>query len=294
MQFHKPREFSGKDAFGERTAVTNSNRRREWQWNPPNDHMGLNLPIYVRHCGNSVWGAGVSIVREKSNIFGLEMVSAGTIEFTQDSRSYLVNPGDVFLLHKGRDHSYRTGPCGFAHKRFICLDGPLLPAMLSQLGLQETDVIKPAEPKAFAGFVKKAGRLCEMRPPGFLKQLSELAFSNLLYMGNEVEGNRYPAAVQAALDYMHQHINRMISLGELSRAARVSIQHLNRLFNQHLHSTPMEFFRSLKIEHACQLLSGTSARIKEIALRIGYEDPTYFSRVFTQITGVSPRKFRKN
>jgi AraC-like DNA-binding protein len=46
------------------------------------------------------------------------------------------------------------------------------------------------------------------------------------------------------------------------------------------------------MQRACQLLDSTSARVKEIAAALGYDDPFYFSRVFKSLLAVAPLHYR--
>jgi AraC-like DNA-binding protein len=57
--------------------------------------------------------------------------------------------------------------------------------------------------------------------------------------------------------------------------------------------SPVNFFIQLKVQRSCQLIENPYMRIKEIALELGFEDPLYFSRVFTKVMGISPLSFRK-
>ena len=54
------------------------------------------------------------------------------------------------------------------------------------------------------------------------------------------------------------------------------------------------FIRSLKLERAKILLKNSDCNISEIAYQIGYKDPSYFSRLFTEKYNVTPSKFRKD
>ena len=56
--------------------------------------------------------------------------------------------------------------------------------------------------------------------------------------------------------------------------------------------SPMDYFIRMKIQFACQLLSQRELRIKEVADKIGYDDPYYFSRIFKKITGKSPAQYK--
>ncbi|HVS95503.1 MAG TPA: helix-turn-helix transcriptional regulator, partial [Puia sp.] len=55
---------------------------------------------------------------------------------------------------------------------------------------------------------------------------------------------------------------------------------------------PIEYFNHLKIQKACQYLLHTELRIKEIACKLGFEDPFYFSRMFHKLMGMSPNQYR--
>ena len=48
----------------------------------------------------------------------------------------------------------------------------------------------------------------------------------------------------------------------------------------------------MKMEHACSLLDSTDLSVGAIASRLGYEDPLYFSRLFSRTVGISPRSYR--
>ena len=48
----------------------------------------------------------------------------------------------------------------------------------------------------------------------------------------------------------------------------------------------------LKIKKACELLDTTGMKINQISLKLGYEDPYYFSRQFSKVMGMSPKGYR--
>lgn len=47
------------------------------------------------------------------------------------------------------------------------------------------------------------------------------------------------------------------------------------------------------MERACKLLVNTDMKINHISFKLGFNDPYYFSRIFTKTVGMSPRKYRK-
>lgn len=56
---------------------------------------------------------------------------------------------------------------------------------------------------------------------------------------------------------------------------------------------PHQYIRERQVYHACRALEETKHRIKEIAERLGFDDPYHFSRVFTALVGRSPAEYRR-
>ena len=56
---------------------------------------------------------------------------------------------------------------------------------------------------------------------------------------------------------------------------------------------PINYFTRLKIQKACQYIELTDMKLNEIAMRLGFEEQAYFSRVFTKVMGISPSSYRK-
>jgi AraC-like DNA-binding protein len=108
---------------------------------------------------------------------------------------------------------------------------------------------------------------------------------------------RLPEAVERALDLMHtsleQTLLRVPTLNELARAARVTPEHLCRLFKRHLNVGPKEAFRLARLERAATLLSRTGMSIKEVASATGFANQYHFSNSFKSVYGVSPRRYRE-
>lgn len=55
----------------------------------------------------------------------------------------------------------------------------------------------------------------------------------------------------------------------------------------------MNYYIQLKIRKACEYIELTSLKLSEIALKVGFEEPAYFSRIFTKIMGITPSAYRR-
>ena len=65
------------------------------------------------------------------------------------------------------------------------------------------------------------------------------------------------------------------------------------LFQKETGVSPMGYFIRLKIQKACEYIELTPLKLNEISIKLGFEEPAYFSRMFTKIMGISPSAYRK-
>lgn len=97
-----------------------------------------------------------------------------------------------------------------------------------------------------------------------------------------------------AIEYMKKHISERLTVDDIAAIFNFSSSHFYSLFRKKTGLSPMDYFIQLKLQRACQLLDLSDLRVKEVAAKIGYDDPYYFSRIFTKVMGVSPAAYRKN
>jgi AraC-like DNA-binding protein len=98
--------------------------------------------------------------------------------------------------------------------------------------------------------------------------------------------------VISMLTMLEEYRNRPVTLAELARRAGYAPQHLNRVFRRALGVTPLQYLARLKLERAAHLLREGDLKISAIAQAVGFDDPYYFSRVFSQHFKKSPAEFR--
>ncbi len=106
-----------------------------------------------------------------------------------------------------------------------------------------------------------------------------------------------PAAVDRALRYIQASLaddpSVPLTLGELSRRARVTPEHLCRLFMTSTGRSPLATVRLARLDHAATLLARSNFAIGEIAELCGFASPYHFSRVFREAFKLSPREVRR-
>jgi AraC-like DNA-binding protein len=99
--------------------------------------------------------------------------------------------------------------------------------------------------------------------------------------------------VKQASAYIQQNYTRSFSLIQLSETIGVSKSYLSRIFKMDTGISLWEYLNRFRIQKAKELLLLTDETITEVAAGVGYEDVSYFSRVFHDIAGCSPRTYRQ-
>jgi transcriptional regulator GlxA family with amidase domain len=98
--------------------------------------------------------------------------------------------------------------------------------------------------------------------------------------------------VKAAFIMMEQRLDREISLDGLAASIGLSRRQLERLFNQKAGMSPGQAYIRLRMERAKKLLMQTSSPMIEIALDVGFDDPSHFTRSFKRVHGQTPSQVR--
>jgi len=232
--------------------------------------------------------------REASEVFSIEMVLEGSMLFTQDEHQYRVGPGSVFLVHLDRDNEFYTGPEKQCHRLACSLTGNALNQLLDATGLIAADVIELNDPARVEKLLRQILRVVKEQNSDFRRHASVMAYEMLLELaGSLPQSRRYSPLVKRAVTLMEHHFSQPLSLARLATLAGSSPTSLHREFQRCLGCSPINYFIQLKMNAAQSLLQNTTLQIQEIAARLGYRDPLYFSTEFSKRFGCSPRLFRQ-
>ncbi len=116
----------------------------------------------------------------------------------------------------------------------------------------------------------------------------EAALAHSKRLGSEAQ-----RVARLAMAYIHEHYAEMMSREALAAAVGVSERYLTRCVKQETGITPVVYLNRYRVRQACRLLETGHMNITEVALACGFNDSTYFGKVFRAEMGISPRAFQR-
>ncbi len=102
------------------------------------------------------------------------------------------------------------------------------------------------------------------------------------------------AAVETALQYIHQHYMQPISMAEVARQVYRSPEYFSRQFKEEVGENFSVYLTLYRLSRAQELLRATNHRVSEIAEMVGYTTPGYFSRLYKKYKGIVPDEERRS
>lgn len=98
--------------------------------------------------------------------------------------------------------------------------------------------------------------------------------------------------IRRAMLYISKNYSSNITLENVATHVHLNPAYFSSLFKQAAGSSFKEYLNMIRIEEGKRLLSNTDYSIIDIAIAVGFEDQSYFSKVFKKYTGLTPKQYR--
>jgi transcriptional regulator GlxA family with amidase domain len=108
----------------------------------------------------------------------------------------------------------------------------------------------------------------------------------------QFQNNHADEAIAMVQKYMEKNYNKTITMTEMAGIGSMSPRNLIRRFEQATSNTPLEYLQRFRIENAKKLLENRNDGIEQIAMKCGYEDMSFFRKVFKRHVGMTPREYK--
>lgn len=210
-----------------------------------------------------------------------------------------IKAGDIFLLFPGEWHSYHPSSTKGWKSYWIGFKGKNINDRV------KAGFLSPEKPIYHVGYSNEIIALYE---EAYKTAQEEAAFVQQTLAGivNHLIGKMYSLERNIILGKDSKHvdiINRArlriresledtLTIQDLAQELGVSYSSFRKLFKEYTGFAPALYQQTLKLQRAKELLSTTNESIKEIAYRLNFESPDYFSAKFKNQTGMKPSDFR--
>ena len=95
-----------------------------------------------------------------------------------------------------------------------------------------------------------------------------------------------------AVQYIAQNFSSPIALEDVANHVHLNPAYFSTVFKQSTGSSFKEYLNMVRIEESKRLLTNTNYSVIDIAVATGFEDQSYFSKVFKKYTGLTPKQYR--
>jgi AraC-type DNA-binding domain-containing proteins len=228
----------------------------------------------------------------------LVVVSSGSGIHASGGTELRLKGGDVIFIPEGTEHAYRDTR-GLSYVNVIFDRGLLAPKPHSGKLDVDTFFAFQLSPFAIKEVLSIADRIDrelfrkELAYEAMAASLLEQLWAILVRARSwSAEGKSTEERVRIVFDRINNNPALSLSVDEMAEEAATSSRNFRREFKRIAGEAPTAFIRHIRLEEACALLESTDKTVSQIASLVGFEDPSYFTRAFTEALGSSPTSFR--
>lgn len=128
----------------------------------------------------------------------------------------------------------------------------------------------------------------EMGSPEYFRKLREL----LMQEAEKRIDTAVKSIAESTVKYINSHLSEDLSAAVLSDVTGYSSGYLSRVFRQQMNISIHDYISSARMNLAKEMLSNTNLKIYEIASNCGYDNTTYFIKIFKMNTGMTPQDYK--
>lgn len=100
--------------------------------------------------------------------------------------------------------------------------------------------------------------------------------------------------IKKSIEYIEKHYQTQITLDEIANASVISKSECCRMFRKYLRQSPMNYVISYRINQSISLIAQNKYSMTEVAQRVGISNSSYFTKIFSKMTGMTPSQYKRN
>ena len=237
--------------------------------------------------------------------YELILVMKGSFELTLEGKTHTLYSGDCAWIGDGVIHGGVPRDCIYECVVFdlgrLLKNTPICRRNADEFIADETGhtcVFKKGCPqgqladKIFEA-MEKEQKGYEWITVGLLWQLMAELLREKNFSGQSAVNRSKAMRMKKVLTFIRENYENPITLDELSAVAKMAPRYFCRAFSEMTGKTPIAYLNYYRIEQAGERLLLTDDSVTDIALSCGFNDMSYFSKMFARHKGVSPSVYRK-
>lgn len=113
------------------------------------------------------------------------------------------------------------------------------------------------------------------------------------YMAGQQKDKIYSKTVMRCMDYICRHLNRPVRVADIADYVQKNPDYLSSLFKKETGKTITAYLMESKLQAAEDMLLDSDCSCAEVSAAFAFSSQSYFTKMFRQYTGETPRKFRE-
>ena len=149
------------------------------------------------------------------------------------------------------------------------------------------NLLKPVDMNYLEGILSKCS--VKLKDMAILNQTDRISFNTVNSSDSKVKDSRL---IDDIKDYIDANYMENIDIASIAARFYIGQTYFSELFKKEYKVNFKKYLTRLRMEKAKLYILGSDYKISDIAAKVGYEDPGYFSQVFKNHTGKTPRQFK--
>lgn len=265
-----------------------------------NQHTNHSMkPLAVYFYGREKCSSGHSYGPGIRPHYLIHTILKGKGIFRLDGREYTLTAGDAFLIRPLETTYYEADVLDPWEYMWIGFDGTEVTSILSETYFDSSPVCYIKDAKWMSGIYEQIST--RMREYYTQPDRNALTACGLLLellggMGSHpVKNQKDPTQIylEMAREYMKNNYSYDIHISEIATFIGIDRTYLYRIFKEQEQISPKGYLQQLRIRAAGNMLRSTEHSVTEIAYSCGFKDTSAFCNQFRQMTGMTPKEFRR-
>lgn len=206
-----------------------------------------------------------------------------------------VTAGSWFCFYPGGVFNYGPDEGAYWDEYYFAIEGSRIDEWLRDWLFPEDRVHPVPVDEVLLQRMENLFRLIDSGSPDHLDRAAlhlEMLLYELVSLGDGHGAVNRERFVQGIIEDLGNSLHTPLTAGMVAAKHHISVSTLRRVIHDYTGYPFNEFVHRLKVAEARNILLNTEMTVREIGEKLGYKDMFYFSRVFKQISGVSPREYR--